>query len=166
MNPLIVIGVIVGAPVALIVLSRTKAALVFMALCVGSVLSTFVGDSALDMIQLFTRSYGATVSSSVQIGLLVAPALLTILFLGKTIRGSKALLNIFPAFLTGVMTLYLVTPNLPKSVRLAILATDIWRDLSQYQAIIVSTVVLLSLSQLWASGAAGRSRHLKKSKSH
>lgn len=164
MNPLIVIGIIVAVPTLLILLSRTKAALVFMALCVGSVLSTFVGDAALDMVQLFTRSYSPAVLAGVQIGLLTAPALLTMLFLNRTLSGSKVFINVFPALLTGVMTLYFITPLLPDAVRLSVIDTEVWQELSQYQAIVVGTAVLLSLGQLWAGGAAAR--HKKQKKKH
>lgn len=162
MNPLIVIGAIVAIPTVLIMLSRTKAALVFMALCVGSVLSTFVGDSALDMVQLFTRSYSPAVLAGVQIALLVAPALLTLLFLGRVLAGSKVFMNLLPALLTGFMTLYLVVPFLPPGVRSDILRTDIWVELTQYQSIVVGVAVLLSLCQLWAGGSAARAKHKKK----
>ncbi len=158
MNPLIVIALIVAAPTLLIMLTRTKAALVFMALCVGSVLATFVGDTALDMVQLFTRSYSQTTMASVQIGLLVVPALLTMLFLGRMVAGSKMLMNLFPALLAGVMTLYLIVPYLPEGTRYGIQDTTIWIQVVQYQAILVSAAALISLGQLWAGGVSARQK--------
>ena len=93
-NPLILMALIVAAPTILIVLTRTKAALVFMALCVGSVLTTFVGDTALDMVQLFTRSYSQTTLAGVKLGLLILPALLTMLYLSRMVAGSKMIMNL------------------------------------------------------------------------
>lgn len=158
MNPLIVLAIIVFVPTALIVLARAKAALVFMALCVGSVLSVLVGDAALDMVQLFARSYSATTQSWVQLGLLLAPALLTILFLSRTVSGSKWFINLFPALLTGVLTVFLVVPLLPPGTMNAIYATDVWDQLTQYQAILIGVAAVSSLAQLWAGGASVRSK--------
>ena len=155
-------GLIVAVPALLIVLSGTKAALVFMALCVGSVLSTLVGDTALDMVQLFTRSYSQGTLAGVKIGLLMLPALLTILFLSRTLAGSKKITNIFPALLTGLMALFLTVPFLPDTAMEGVYSTDVWNQLAQYQPIIVSVAVLLTLGQLWAGGASLRHRNKRK----
>ena len=162
MNPLILMGLIVAVPALLIVLSGTKAALVFMALCVGSVLSTLVGDTALDMVQLFTRSYSQGTLAGVKIGLLMLPAFLTILFLSRTLAGSKKITNIFPALLTGLMALFLTVPFLPDNAMEGVYSTDVWNQLAQYQPIIVSVAVLLTLGQLWAGGASLRHRNKRK----
>ena len=152
MNPLVLIAGVVVVPTLLIVLSRTKAAMVFMALCVGAVLSNYVGDVALDMAQLFIKGYTETTGAVVQIGLLVLPVLLTILFLGRTLSPSKLLLNIFPALLTGIAILFLVVPLLPPGTAGAVYGSDVWNELSQYQAALLSAAAIISLFQLWASG--------------
>jgi hypothetical protein len=162
MNPLIVLALLVVIPTALIVLARVKAAFVFMALCVGSVLSVSVGDAALDMVQTFVRGYSTTTASFVQLGLLLIPALLTLLFLSRTVSGSKWLLNLPPAILTGLMTLYLTVPLLPPGTNHAIYGTDIWSKLDQYQALLIAVAAIFSLTQLWAGGTAAR--HKKKGK--
>lgn len=163
MNPELTMGLIVAVPTLLIILTRSKAALVFMALCVGSVLSVLVGDTALDMVQLFVRDYSVTTQAGVQLGLLLAPALLTLLFLNRSVKGSKWILNIFPALLTGIATLYLVVPLLTEGAKFAIYDTQAWTELYQYQAILISAAALSSLVQLWAGGKAARhKRHGKK----
>lgn len=164
MNPLILMGAIVGIPVVLVSLFRAKAALVFMALCAGSVLSTFVSDSALDMVQTFVKSYSSTTGAIILIGMLVLPALLTILFLRGTVSGAKWLLNLFPAVLTGLMTLYLVVPLLPPGTGNAITGTTIWDQLVQYQAIVVSIAVGMSVVQLWAGSRSARRKKSKHGK--
>lgn len=161
MNPLVLMGLIVALPTLLIVFVRVKAAMVFMALCVGAVLSTIVSDSALDMMQTFVRGYNASTQTSVQIGLLVAPMVLTLLFLAKTLSSSKVIMNIFPALLTGVVLLLLVVPLLPGGVSAGIYGTEAWNQLTAYQAAIVSVAALTSLAQLWSGGHAARDKHKK-----
>jgi hypothetical protein len=161
MNPMVIIALIAVAPTVLIALARARAAFVFMALCVGSVLSAFVGDQALDMVQLFARNYSAATQAGVAIGLLIAPALLTILFLNRTVSGSKWLINIIPAFLTGVTTLFLTVPLLSDGTQNAIYGTDLWGQLTRYQPLLIGAAALTSLIQLWAGGKAAK---LKKNK--
>lgn len=162
MNPLVLMALIVAVPTLLIVVLRAKAALVFMALCVGAVLSTFVGDSALDMVQTFVRGYNTNTQALVQIGLLVLPMLLTLLFLSRTLSSSKTLINIFPALLTGVVTLLLVAPLLPPGTANGLYGTEAWNQLTAYQAAIVSVAALSSLAQLWSGGHGAREKGRKK----
>jgi hypothetical protein len=164
MNPLILMAIIAGVPALLIVVTRTKAVFAFMALCVGVVLSTYVGDAAMDMVQTFIRNYNTTSQAAIQIGLLLAPMLLTILFLSRTLSKSKLVINLFPAILTGVATLFLVVPLLSPGTRGAVYATSIWDQVSQYQAAFISAAALIGLAQLWASGHGAKVKDKKKSK--
>lgn len=161
MNPLIVMAIIVAVPTLAITLFRVKAALVFMALCTGSVLSLLVGDAAQDMVQTFSSSYNTTTESFILLALLLAPVLLTLLFLNRTVSGSKLLINIFPAFLTGVTALFLVVPLLPDGTKVGIYNTATWDQLVQYQAILIGVAVSFSLGQLWAGGNSARHKKSK-----
>lgn len=152
MNPLILMAVIAGVPALLIMVARAKAGLVFMSLAVGSVLSIFVGDTSLEMVQTFMRGFNTTTQSIVQIGLLLAPMLLTLLFLRHTLSSSKMLFNLLPAVLTGVTTLFLLVPLLPPGTMYQIYGTSFWNQLAQYQAALISAGALVSLAQLWAGG--------------
>lgn len=160
MNPLIVMAIIAVVPFALICIFRAKAALVFMALCAGSVLTTFVSKTGLDLFQAFARSYSATTQSVVQISLLLLPAVLTILFLRATVSGTSFILNLLPAALTSIMTLYLVVPLLPPGTSNAVTGTSLWGQLVQYQAVIVGSAVVVSVLQLWSGSRSAR--HKKK----
>lgn len=162
MNPLILMALIAGIPVALILLLRVKAAMVFMALCAGSVLSTFVSDAALDLLQMFDRSYSSTTEAVVQIGLLLLPALLTIVFLRFTVAGSAFVFNLLPSILTGVMTLLLVVPLLPPGTSNGVTGTNIWDQIVQYQAVLVGSAVFISVMQLWSGGRSARHKKKKK----
>lgn len=156
MNPLIVIGIIAGAPILLITIFKAKASIVFLALCAGSVLTTFVGDAVLDLIQLFVRNYSDGLQVGISLALLLVPALLTILFVRGTVSGAKFVTNIILAVLTGVMTLYLAVPQLPKSIQNDIIGSSIWPTLLQYQGVLVGSAVFMSLMQLWVSGRSAR----------
>ena len=161
MSPLILIALIAIVPVALMLLFRTKAALVFMALCAGSILATFSSKAVLDLTQMFYSNYSYVAESFVLITLLLLPALLTIVLLRRTVTGPTFIINIVPTILTGVTALLLVVPLLPPGVRYSIFKTEIWGQLVQYQGVIVGAAVFMSCLQLWAS-----SKGLKHKKKH
>ena len=162
MNPLILMAVITAVPVVLMLILKTRAALVFMALCAGSVLATFASKATLDLVQSFYSNYSFTAESIVLIVLLVLPALLTIIFLRRTVTGATFMLNLLPTILTGVVTLLLVVPLLPPGVRYSIFRTNIWTQIVQYQGVIVGLAVFLSCIQLWSGSKA--LKHKKKHK--
>jgi len=162
MNPLILMALITLIPIVLMIVLKTRAALVFMALCAGSVLATFASKATLDLVQSFYSNYSFTAESVVLVTLLVLPALLTTIFLRRTVTGSTFMLNLVPTILTGIMTLLLVVPLLPPGVRYTIFRTEIWGQIVQYQGVIVGVAVFISCLQLW-TGSKGL-KHKKKHK--
>ncbi len=161
MNPLIVIGLIVAVPAILITLVGANAGMVFLSLCVGSLLSSFVGDAALDMVQTLVSGYNPTTQAFVQLGLLLLPVLLTLLFLGRSVFGSSKLMNLFPAILTGIMILFLAVPLLPEGTRYGIYGTQVWQEIIKYQALFIGAVCLFSLGQLWSNGRPAKDKKSK-----
>lgn len=160
MNPLIVMGLIAGVPAVLISLFRSKAAMVFMALCAGSVLTTFAGATVIELLNVFSTNDSDSALAIVKIGLLVAPAFITLLLVSRTMNGPKAMMNIFPAILTGITILFLVVPLLPPGTKYSIVATSVWSQLLQYQAVLVGSAIFICLLQLW--GGARGPRHKKR----
>jgi hypothetical protein len=162
MNPLILMAVVTVIPILLMLVLKTKAAFVFMALCAGSVLATFSSKATLDVIQSFYSNYSYTAESVVLIVLLIIPALLTIFLMRRTVTGATFMLNLAPTILTGIVTLLLVVPLLPPGVRYSIFSSNVWVQLVQYQGVIVAVAVFVSCLQLWSSGKG--LKHKKKHK--
>ena len=157
MNALILMVAVAAAPAALILLLRANAAIVFLALCAGNVLSKYLGDDVVRMFQTFSASNSTLTLALVRIGLLVLPALLTIVFLNRSVSGAKHALNILPAVLTGVVMALLVVPLLPDGTKFNIYGTQVWSTVQQFQGVIVGASVLVSMVMLW-SGQKGLRR--------
>jgi len=165
MTPLIFIGLLAGLPIGLLILLRSNAAVVFLALCTGSVVQQFLGS---DVASIFNSSIttgkNSTTASGVQLVLLLLPALLTAVFLRKSVAGAKTIFNVIPAVSTGVVTTLLVVPLLSPGLRYNITGTAVWTNLEQYQAVVVGAAVLMSLLILWSSHLKGSfGRHKKHS---
>jgi len=159
--PLIVIGLLIGLPLVLSVTLKSNAAIVFLALCTGSLLATFMGEDAVDLFGSFFPGSGAAATSAVQLAVLFLPAALTIVFLRGTVSGSMALFNILSAAATGVLAVLLAVPLLPPGTRYGITGTDTWSLIEQYQSVIVGSGALVSLLVLWTHKPKhnGRKKH-------
>lgn len=136
-------------PVLLLMLLRVNAALVFVSLCVGYVAAQFLGNDIQSFANLFI-SHGSAVSVSVmRLGLLLAPAVLTMLFMIGTVRKTRLVLNMLPALATGCLVVLLVVPLLPSSTANAVTGSSLWVQFSRLQSAIVGASALISLFFLW-----------------
>lgn len=159
MNPLILVALIGGSVFFLIHALRVKSSFVFLALASGYLLTTFVSDGVLDFIQFFVNNYDEKYQSAVQLGLLLLPALLTIIFLRHSVSGTKHVTNAIPSILTAISAVYLVVPQLTNGVKNNIYSSDIWDLLIQYQTVLLGSAVFFSLLQLWSESKHLRIKH-------
>ncbi len=155
MNPLIVIGALTVVPAVLILVFRINAALVFLALCAGSVVNEFLGSDFLQFFNSFFPTSSTGVHSAATIGFLVLPAVLTMIFMRKSVGASKFLLNLIPALLSGVLLTLLVVPLLADGTAYTIMSSDAWNTLQQFQGVTVGAAALASFLILWSSNKGG-----------
>jgi hypothetical protein len=154
MSPEAILGVIVLAPVVLLMLLRVNATLVFLSLCLGDVLVQFTANDASSFLTTFNGSHTVTSvttsNSNVKIALLLLPVVLTTVFMIKTIHGnSRLLLNILPAAGVGLLGGLLIVPLLPPSLAHDIIGSSLWNEVQKAQALIVGSSALVCLFVLW-----------------
>lgn len=152
-SSLVTLAALIGIPIVAIMVLRINAALVFMALCLGSVLTQFVAEDAGWLMSLATPSVpaaGSVTDSMVKLSLLLLPPLLTAVFMIRTIRGQgKLLLNLLPAVGVGLLAALLAVPLLPMATAVNILASPVWQEVVKLQDLIVGSSALLCLFVLW-----------------
>jgi hypothetical protein len=149
MTPLILIIAMLAAPVVIFFLFRVNAAIVFLSLCLGSVLVRFIGGDAQSFVGLFSASKSMS-NSAISLALLFLPAVLTTIFMIRTVRGTtRALINILPSLAFGAVGLLLAEPLLPAGLYHTISSTTIWADLLRAQDLIVGVSALIGLLFLW-----------------
>ncbi len=171
MAPEVILGLIVIVPVVVLLLLRVNATLVFLSLCLGSVLVQFVGNDP-DSISSLLSSTGASQAiqasdNNLKLFLLLTPVILTTIFMIKTIHGNARMaLNILPAIGVGVLGALLVVPLLPPGTAYGIIESDIWQQILNIQNIIVGGTAIVCLIVLWLQRPkTGHSKHHKKHKS-
>lgn len=168
MTPQATLGLIVLAPVVLLMLARINATLVFLSLCLGDVLVQFVAPDANSFLQLFSAHVPAgidTGNDNVKLILLLLPVVLTAVFMIKTVNGSlKLLLNILPAAGVGLLGALLVVPLLPPGLSHNIVHSSLWDQLQKAQNLIVGASALTCLLVLWLQRPQTGRKHGKKHK--
>jgi hypothetical protein len=163
MSPMIIIAILIGLPLLLSFAFRVNAGVIFLALCAGSVLSQFVADDTNQLASsFFARTNQNIVTSAVQITLLLLPAVLTMLFMRNSMKGTKILMNLIPAAAAGLLTALLVVPLLPPGTRYAVTGSEVWSTLQNFQSVIIGAGVFVSLLMLWSS----KPKHDKHKKHH
>ncbi len=151
------------APIAALTLLRINAVMVFLSLCLGAVVLQFVGGEATSMVTLFSSKAGSVSGSTLRIGLLLLPALLTSVFMVFSVHGrTKLLLNLLPATGVALLALFLVVPELAPTLRESIESEQLWTQLWRMQALLVGVSAMVSVVALWMQrkrGSARRAEH-------
>lgn len=143
-------------PLLALAILRINAVMVFLSLCLGDVLVRYVASEANSMLELFAPNASSIGLSTIHIIILLAPAVLTSVFMLFSVRGrGKQILNILPAAGTSSLAVLLVVPLLPAATRHAIQGQQLWMQLSKLQALIVGASAILSLLFLWAQRRNG-----------
>lgn len=169
MTPEATLAAIVLVPVVLLIVFRINATLVFLSLCLGNILVQFVAPDANSFLQLFSAHVPKnldTGNDTVKLILLLLPALLTSVFMIRTVNGkARMLLNVVPALGVGLLGALLVVPLLPPGLSHDIVHSSLWHQMQQAQNLIVGTTALACLLVLWLQRPQTGSKHGKKHKS-
>jgi hypothetical protein len=148
--PLAVLIALVAGPVLLLYLLRVNAAFVFLSLCLGNVLVQFSGRDAVSIIAGASTNANVT-ASTIKLALLVAPAILTVLFMMGTSKGQKRILNVLPSAASGLLLALLAVPLLPPGLGNSIRSLPVWINTAQLQSGIIAGSTLVCLLFLWMS---------------
>lgn len=144
MMPLVLIGVIIGLPILLALFLRINAVLLFFAMVSGVLLQRIIGKST--ELALAAVAKDAPVNYIANIGLVVLPVLLTVVFLRKSAKKSQVLLQIVPLLIAGLAFGALLVPLLPDATEAQIYAIDSFGPVfRQSQDLIVAVAVAVNL---------------------
>jgi hypothetical protein len=150
MDPLAIIAIIGLTPVVILTLFKSNAATAYLALCLGSVLGKYVAEDTVHALKGYIAPATHATDMVFSLALLWIPVLLVAIFMAKTISSKQRLINLLPALAVGLVGILLSVPFLTPEVRAQVEATDVWKQLTTYQAIIagVGTAVSLVLLRL------------------
>lgn len=143
---LLLIGCLVLVPVFAIVLLKAQGAIVFLSLCLGSVLASYVATDMTDVLTSMRSGQSPlAVSQMVRIILLIAPFVLAMLFTSRTVRGGKHLLNLVTALTSGILFALLIVPLLSSDLQRSIMDQTVWHQISSLQTLVIIVGATLSM---------------------
>ena len=168
MDPAVILGAIIVLPIVVLTLLRINAVLVFLTLCLGSVLVQFISKDTQSLIGFVRTQSTQNVNvdnPTMKLVLLLLPTALTALFMIGTIKGKfRMILNVIPAAGVGVLLALLGVPLLPAGISHSVMTSPLGQDGQKFQNIIVGVTAVASLITLWLERPkSGHSSH-KKSK--
>lgn len=158
------LAVLVFLPAVLTYLLKSNAALAFLALCGGFSVITLSGS---DIEHLFGKTKITSLTSNdIDLILLLAPLLLTLLFTFRAVPSGRArILHLLPALGAGALLAIVAGPmlsDITNSSDVSQLAA--WKSLQNAQSWIVGAGLLISLLLLWAGSFIQTKSHSKKHK--
>ncbi len=167
MAPTLTLALVVLVPVIVLMSLRINATLVFLSLCLGSVLVQFVAPDADSFMALFSARVPKgidTGNDTIKLILLLLPVALTAIFMIRTVKGyGRLALNALPAVGVGLLGSLLVVPLLPPGLSHNILNSALWSQVQHAQDLIVGTSALVCLLVLWLqrpkTGGAKHGKH-------
>ncbi|MDB5182571.1 MAG: hypothetical protein JWO47_355 [Candidatus Saccharibacteria bacterium] len=136
--------VIIAIVVALQLLLRTNTAVVFFAVCAGSVLVAAAGKDT----DLLAHSLGGKlqVSTNVaQAAVMLFPAIISAILLRKRIKKPLLIMAVVPALCSALVGLTIVYPFLSGSFQNTLTASTGWPLIAQYYELIVVVGIVSSL---------------------
>jgi hypothetical protein len=139
------------APLLILTALRINGVMVFLSLCLGSVMLQYVGSDANSVLGFLLPHASGTVSTStMDLVLLLGPAVATAVFMVFSVKGKfKMLLNILPSAGAAFLGVLLAVPILAPGLRYAIESQSLWEQLLRAQDLIVGISALMSLIYLW-----------------
>ena len=153
----ILLAVLIFGPLALTFLLKCNAALGFLVLCAGFVLSTSVIG---DLKQLLSQLNLSTTNSTVGIILLTVPLVLTLLLTrGSAGKGFKFWLQLGAALCGGGLLALSVGPILSSSSQFDVTTSSFWTNLQKIQSEVIGIGALASLLLIWFSGLKRFGKH-------
>lgn len=102
------------------------------------------------MLALFVPNASKISASTIQIIVLLLPAVLTSIFMMFSLRGKgKLAFNVLPSLGVGALIVLMVVPLLPGGAQHTIESGKIWMQFSKLQPLIVSITAIVCLVSLW-----------------
>lgn len=139
----------IAGPAVLLLFFRSNAALTFLSLCLGSVLAHVASNDASQLLGS-TAVNGRFVSPTlVSLVLLVAPAILTAIFMIKSVRPNRLILQILPAVSTGAAAIILGKQYLSYAAQDQLAKSVVWQTVNQFDVLVIGLSALFCLLAIW-----------------
>lgn len=145
-----ILGALILGPLALTFLLKSNAAMGFLTLCAGFVLST----SAVGGLKQLLNQMDLTVTeTTLALTLVVVPLILTLILVRSPSReGFMFYMQLLAALAAGGLLALSVGPLIGSSTDIDLEVSEVWKNLQNFQATVIGAGALLSFLLVWLSG--------------
>lgn len=147
----IILVCIVFIPTVATFLLRNDGAMIFAAVCIGSVLATYVAADASSVIAGVGQTGVLTTMQWTQLGLLAVPLMLALVLTRKKAKGVTLILSTITAAAASSFLVILATPYLSSSMQATVHKTGVWHELNNLETPIILVGVFLFFLHLFLS---------------
>jgi hypothetical protein len=148
MNAQVLLGISVVIFGIIPIIFGANSVYVFLTLCAGELLSQLASRDVTQIINSLVAN-SSPVFAVVQIVLLLAAPLVTLVIFRKAIRSPKRVVQIIPAVATALACFILVVAKLPYDMQKSIQASDLYLLVKPYYEFAVAAGLLISVFYLW-----------------
>lgn len=149
---LVIIAILITMALLLL---KTNSAVVFFAVCAGSVLAIQLGEDAALLSSVVIKN--SDISKAVaEVSLVILPSVLSAIFMRGSIKGAKFIFNILPAIATSALLIILIVPFLPVYITKSVLDSQPWIILQKYQPVVLTGGIVSSILLLFINHSSGK----------
>lgn len=150
MQAYIILGVLLGFPLVIGLISRVSVSHLFLALLSGELLERYFKDDA----EVLLSTFGATKALIPYTGLIILtlPMLLTALFMHHTLSKGRLILHLIPLLISGIVFAAFSVPLLPNTLASQLGSTHYGRVLQDSTEVIIGAMIALQLLSMWLFG--------------
>jgi hypothetical protein len=142
MDAYLPLALFIAVPVLLVVVLRTSAAILFFCVASAVLLQRFVDQDAAKAANALLPNTGV---DYLALAVLVVPTAIAAFVFRKTVKTHMLFLHILVAVLSGLTLSLVASSFLPSSWLEAFERSDVWREILNYQTIVVGSGFLLSV---------------------
>ena len=145
MLPDVLLAIIAVLPLVLLLVLRSNAAIVFLAVCSGVLLQQQFGPDAHLILDAVLPRSSSVYGQVLDICLVALAPLIAMIMLRNKAKGLKYLLGIIPGVCTGLLMVLAIVPFVSSITQDNMKATEFWRNLYEFRGAVVLLGVVSSL---------------------
>ncbi len=149
MTPIIILLAIGIVLLVLISIFRINAVYLYFSLAVGYVLASNLSTDTNSLLSLFSSSTSSGSLTSIKLILLLIPVIVTFLFMFRSIKKNKIVINLLPAVAFLALGYLLIVPILPSGLSSSIVKSSYWLNFIKAKDLLIELSALVSLSLLF-----------------
>lgn len=165
MTPILVLSGIVLFPVLLAILLRANGVMLFLSVCLGLVLATYVTRDMVSVITAGGTGNQLQVQQWAELTLLVFPVITVAILTRRRTGGLKIVFSVLSAVIAGAVLALFAVPYLSRQLQQDIQATFLWHQLDNLQtALLIAGTILVFVYLATARKPSGESKKKKHGK--